>query len=675
MRRILLAGLAAETIEQLNSLLPAYFEPLKLDIATTHAEAEMHMEYTDFDAALIAADLRLLQRLRGLSLEVPFVVIGVEDVPNPGEYIQQGAQDILLEAELSGERLMRSITFAMARQERLNELHGFVRLEREIGGQATIQPMLDLVTDLIVRRTGAKGCLVAYMDQHTQTLQMLARLGRPSFIPPPLTRAQIERDPTLARIFNPNTERVQLDIHNQRIILTLEVRGERQGFITLEDMRRTIPNPELLRFYKYVATRVGLAISKLLTYELAEYQTRQMQRLYEISMSLTTTMQQDDMMEIAAWGLVNLLEAGGAFSAVYDPQRDTMTVLGLHGKHTVLDYVPGLGTVLHMSRFPRLMTALRAHHTVQMQALDPDANADLILELETLSPYASIVMPMPVEGGLMGMLVTCETETRIFSPNDLALGQSIALQLVNVMQQAILYKEVAELEQLKTEMIQRASHDLKNPIHVMAGYFELLTETLPEERDELQQAAVESINQSLETMSMLVEDILTLERVENQRNISYSPVDIAAVTFDVAGHLQRQAELKQQQFVLELPQQQAIVSGEETQIRQVLQNLINNAIKYTPDEGRITVRANTFEGDFYFEVEDTGFGIPQDRQEKLFERFYRAKTPGTEAIKGSGLGLYLVKQVVERHQGSLWFNSTEGEGSTFGFCIPLRNAD
>lgn len=672
MHRILIACLPDETINQLSTILHGRFAELKLSITQAANESESHMEYTDYDLAFVPADLRFLARLRGISLEVPFIVIAADHHPNLTEFIEQGAQDVLAEHELVPQRVVRAAEFAIARQDGLNEMHGFVRLEREIGRRTDMKPMLDIVTDLIVRRTGAKSCVIAYVMPNTQMLQVLAKLGQPGFVPDAMPRSEITHHPELARIFNPKSERIQIDIHSQRLVMALELHGERLGFVSLERLKPTMPSPELLRFYKYLSSRIGLAIAKLLTYELAEYQARQMQRLYEVSMSLTTTMDQDEIMEIAAWGLASLLEADAVLAALYDDFQQTMSVRGLHGRHQVLDYTPALGATLDMTRLPQLHRALLEHRTLRRLSLDTVHDLALITELETISPYAMVALPLPLDGGLLGMVVICAEGNRIFTNNDLALAQSVALQLVNVMQHAALYAEVRELETIKTEMIQRASHDLKNPIHVITGYFELLTETLPPppEREELQVAAIESINAALITMMSLVEDILTLERIENQRNVQFNPVDLGALTYEITTHLRRQADLKQQHLQLDMLTAHGVVHGEETQLRQVLQNLINNAIKYTPDGGKIIVRTNVFEGDFYFEVEDNGYGIPQDRQERLFERFYRAQTPGTESIKGSGLGLYLVKQVVERHRGNLWFKSTEGKGSTFGFRIP-----
>jgi signal transduction histidine kinase len=106
-------------------------------------------------------------------------------------------------------------------------------------------------------------------------------------------------------------------------------------------------------------------------------------------------------------------------------------------------------------------------------------------------------------------------------------------------------------------------------------------------------------------------------------------------------------------------------------IRESMENLIGNAIKYTPEGGRIVVRAYVQEGAVHFNVEDNGIGIPKDHLPRIFETFYRAKQPGSEGIEGRGLGLSLVKTIIERHGGEVWVESEQGSGSRFGFWIPI----
>jgi two-component system phosphate regulon sensor histidine kinase PhoR len=113
-----------------------------------------------------------------------------------------------------------------------------------------------------------------------------------------------------------------------------------------------------------------------------------------------------------------------------------------------------------------------------------------------------------------------------------------------------------------------------------------------------------------------------------------------------------------------------MVEGDKTQLYEAITNLISNAIKYTPSEGTITVSLSCEDEKISFRVQDTGYGIPADRQERLFEPFYRARVEGTESTEGTGLGLHLVKNVVERHGGTMMFKSEFQKGSLFGFTLP-----
>jgi signal transduction histidine kinase len=172
----------------------------------------------------------------------------------------------------------------------------------------------------------------------------------------------------------------------------------------------------------------------------------------------------------------------------------------------------------------------------------------------------------------------------------------------------------------------------------------------------------------------LIDDLLTLERVESERQSSWKNVDFTELVKDTVAAQQSAAELKQQILTLRiLPSDDADynVFGSATQLRQAVANLVNNASKYTPDGGTIAVTLAPQESRLIFEVKDNGYGISKERQERLFQRFYRAKEVATEHIPGTGLGLSLVKTVVDRHGGEVWVRSELGQGSTFAFSLPI----
>jgi two-component system, OmpR family, phosphate regulon sensor histidine kinase PhoR len=116
------------------------------------------------------------------------------------------------------------------------------------------------------------------------------------------------------------------------------------------------------------------------------------------------------------------------------------------------------------------------------------------------------------------------------------------------------------------------------------------------------------------------------------------------------------------------------VTGDEAQLQEAFVNILMNAIKYTPANGRIQIRLRQQDAFALLEIQDSGFGIPDELQPNLFRPFYRAKTQDTANIPGTGLGLHLVKNIIERHQGRMIFQSTYGSGSTFGFILPLSTS-
>jgi signal transduction histidine kinase len=113
------------------------------------------------------------------------------------------------------------------------------------------------------------------------------------------------------------------------------------------------------------------------------------------------------------------------------------------------------------------------------------------------------------------------------------------------------------------------------------------------------------------------------------------------------------------------------LKGDFERLREAIKNLLDNASKYTPEGGSITITASSEEERFTFSVKDNGYGIPADQQSAIFQPYFRARNVATQHISGTGVGLSLVKEIVERHGGQVWFISKEGEGSTFGFWLPI----
>lgn len=236
-----------------------------------------------------------------------------------------------------------------------------------------------------------------------------------------------------------------------------------------------------------------------------------------------------------------------------------------------------------------------------------------------------------------------------------------------------LYERVHRLEQIKTDMIRIASHDLRNPIWIIIANTEII-QTDPGAfliPSDLMQS-IETISNAAQRMRRLVEDILSLERIEETASqVNKSELDLVALTQQVFDESKALMAQRQRSMELMLPDAPLIVLGDGAHLGEAMTNLISNAIKYTTTKERIVVRVTSDRSRVVFEVEDNGPGIPADQQERLFEPFYRAVA--TSEIEGSGLGLHLVKNIVERYGGKIQFESVYGEGSRFGFSLPLAH--
>jgi signal transduction histidine kinase len=233
--------------------------------------------------------------------------------------------------------------------------------------------------------------------------------------------------------------------------------------------------------------------------------------------------------------------------------------------------------------------------------------------------------------------------------------------------------QVAALEQLKTEMIRVAAHDLKNPITSILMNLYMLenlpAEIAPETRARLD-AVVKNIHTSVDAMHKITSSILSLEHIEELHKSNLYDTEVNSVVTSVCSEYAPQARLRSQTLTLHLTDEPLHVLSDAALLSQVVRNLVENAIKYTPEEGRIEVRLKRLGDEMVFEVEDNGVGIPEQFREKIFQPFMRVGG-GQEDTAGTGLGLYLVKSIVLRHKGRMIFDSTPGQGSTFGFGLPL----
>jgi signal transduction histidine kinase len=228
--------------------------------------------------------------------------------------------------------------------------------------------------------------------------------------------------------------------------------------------------------------------------------------------------------------------------------------------------------------------------------------------------------------------------------------------------------QLRELDQLKDEFLSGVSHELRTPLTSITGYVELLRE---DEENPVRTGYLQIIERNAERLLALVADVLFAARLqEGQLKLDLALVDVGRLV----GHAVEEAEpravaagVNLSMRAVELPQ----LRGESARLAQLFDNLVSNAIKFTPAGGRVDVNAFTENGFVRVEVSDTGLGISAEDREHLFERFFRSQTALERQIQGTGLGLYISKAIVEAHGGRIGVSSTVGEGTTFVVELPV----
>ncbi len=233
-----------------------------------------------------------------------------------------------------------------------------------------------------------------------------------------------------------------------------------------------------------------------------------------------------------------------------------------------------------------------------------------------------------------------------------------------------------EVDRMKSEFVANVSHELRTPLTAIKGYVDLLLMGATGSLTKQQQHFLETVRANTQRLNLLVGDLLDISRIETgQVALHMQAVDLANLVREVVTEQARLAKEKGRKVHIEhrLPQGLPPVWGDPERLRQVIENLVENAYRYTPDGGRVLVTARQVGQAVQVDVSDTGIGIPPEEQERVFERFYRIESPMVMATPGTGLGLAIVKTLVERHGGRIWLKSTgvPGEGSTFSFTIPL----
>ncbi|MCA9386734.1 PAS domain S-box protein [Candidatus Dojkabacteria bacterium] len=233
-----------------------------------------------------------------------------------------------------------------------------------------------------------------------------------------------------------------------------------------------------------------------------------------------------------------------------------------------------------------------------------------------------------------------------------------------------------EVDKLKSEFVSVASHQLRTPATGVKWYAELILEGKAGKLTKKQKEYITEMYQSNERMLALINDLLNVSRIEtgSKFEIQFSSVDIIDLVKNMVQEINKLASEKDVKVIMVKPQiKKLLVEIDKEKIFQVIKNLIDNGVKYSPSKSKVMVEVQDNQDQFIISVKDTGIGIPKDQSERIFEKFFRADNVLKAETDGTGLGLYIVKAIVEGHYGKVWFESNEDKGTTFFVSLPKKH--
>ena len=292
-----------------------------------------------------------------------------------------------------------------------------------------------------------------------------------------------------------------------------------------------------------------------------------------------------------------------------------------------------------------------------------------------------LVLPLRTRREMIGALVIAANDPeRAMTDDKLPLAEVLAERAALAIENAKLYTEqvearrkVEDLSRLKDEFLSIASHELRTPVTSIKGYTQLAKMLIKEGDLNTSEEYLDIALDQIDRMSRLILELLDVSRIETGRlEIRREPINWSQFVRDVV-HRHHTA-VSDRRFHVSVPDDGKVVTGDRDRLEQVLGNLLENAVKYSPDGSDVTVTVDDRGESLVTAVCDRGIGIPADELGQVFERFHRGRQVSSTNYGGLGLGLYITKQIIERHAGSIWVESKEGHGTTFYFSLPASEA-
>jgi signal transduction histidine kinase len=403
----------------------------------------------------------------------------------------------------------------------------------------------------------------------------------------------------------------------------------------------------------------------------------ELQALGEVSQAVNSTLNLEQVLTTIVQRAVQLSRTDAGAIYVFDEERQEFKLRATYGMSeemivAITDRRIGTGDA-------HIGPAATERKPIQVADIEKEAPSP-VNEINLREGYrAVLIIPLLRPDHIVGALVVRRKSPGEFPQSVIDVLETFGDQSVVAIQNANLFHEIEEkgkqlavASQHKSQFLANMSHELRTPLNAILGYTELILDGIYGDTPEKAQAVLKRVESNGKHLLGLINDVLDLSKIEaGQLVLSLTDYSMKDVLYNVFSAVEPLASNKSLGFKVDAPGEMPKGHGDERRLTQVILNLVGNAIKFT-DTGEIVIKASATNGSFTVAVKDTGPGISQTDQGKIFEEFQQADNSATKKKGGTGLGLSISRRIVEMHGGRLWVESEIGKGSVFQFTLPVQ---
>jgi len=458
------------------------------------------------------------------------------------------------------------------------------------------------------------------------------------------------------------------------LVVPLRTGNETIGTLAFASRSRGAYGEHDIVLAQQLATQVAIALEYGAMLEDAQRRISQIELVNELAEDLTSTLELDQLLTAAADTIRKTFNFFDVTIFLLDRSREEAYLVAHAGARA--DFLPPG----YRQKFAEGLIGWAVTHdervVVPDVSQDPRYAANLYRETRS-----EIVIPIRVEHEMVGVLNVEDVRRQAFDETDAIVLETLCDQMGSAIKNAQLYErlkrtnaKLTEFDRMKSDFLGIVSHDFRSPLaSIVLAASALLKRPESVDSRRLREYLTVIVDQA-NRLIRLAEDTLSMTKMEaGQLNYFFNMVNLERLIKDTISMVMISGR---HTVTYEVDPRVSYVRGDQTKLRQVLQNLLSNAVKYSPAGGRVTIRAAHHSAEhLVVAVTDEGIGIPQDQQGKLFQKFSRVDTPQAKEIKGSGLGLWICREIIRAHGGHIWVESQPGKGSTFAFTLKKAHPD